>query len=293
MSNEPRVAVITGCSSGFGLETALAFARRGDIACATMRNVAKADALRKAVADEGLDVDVVALDVNDDASVERGVAEIEDRHGRVDVLVNNAGVGYGGPIETMPIDAARALMETNFWGALRTIRAVLPGMRARRSGTIVNVTSLAARLPGALYTGLYAASKHALGVVSESLAGEVAPHNVRVVCVEPGFFATEITANADTVADGIASSPYEADATWFDSFMKSSVQSGAHPRVVAEAIAAAVDDPATPLHSAVGDDAELFIATYEGAGSYEGWMAAAIPIVEQTAGPRPAPPAAV
>jgi NAD(P)-dependent dehydrogenase (short-subunit alcohol dehydrogenase family) len=108
------VVVITGCSTGIGLETALAFARRGDTTIGTMRNVAKADALKKRAADEGLDIEVEALDVVDDNSVSGAVGRILAQHGQIDVLVNNAGVGYGGPVETMPIDAARALMETNF-----------------------------------------------------------------------------------------------------------------------------------------------------------------------------------
>ena len=141
------VVLITGCSTGIGLETALAFARRGDTTIATMRNVAKADALKKRAADEGVDIEIEALDVVDDYSVSSAVGKILAHHGQIDVLVNNAGVGFGGPVETMPIDAARSLMETNFWGALRMIRAVLPGMRDRRAGVIVNVTSTAAGFP--------------------------------------------------------------------------------------------------------------------------------------------------
>jgi NAD(P)-dependent dehydrogenase (short-subunit alcohol dehydrogenase family) len=285
------VALITGCSTGIGLETALAFARRGDTTIATMRNVAKADALKKRAADEGLEVDVEPLDVTDDRSVATAVAAIRDRHGPIDVLVNNAGLGYGGPVETMPIDGARALMETNFWGALRMIRAVLPDMRERRSGVIVNVTSLAGRIPGSTYNGLYAASKHALGTLSESLAGELSPFDVRVVCVEPGFFVTEIAANSDSVDEGIVGSAYEADGEWFQAFMTKSVDTGADPRIVADAIVAAVDDPSTPLHRAVGDDADLFLAVHDQARTYELWMQAAIPIVEQTVGPRPKPSA--
>jgi NAD(P)-dependent dehydrogenase (short-subunit alcohol dehydrogenase family) len=283
------VVLITGCSSGFGLEATLAFARRGDTTCATMRNVAKADALRKRAADEGVEVEVVALDVTDDRSVTDAVSGIRDRHGSIDVLLNNAGVGYSGAVETIPIDAARALMETNFWGAVRMIRAVLPDMREQRSGVIVNVTSLAGRIPGALYNSMYAASKHALGVLSESLAGEVSPFNVRVVCIEPGFFSTEIAANRESVDEGIVGSAYEADGEWFQSFMTGSVETGADPRVVADAITAAVDDPDTPLHRAIGDDADLFIGLYDQTRTYELWMQTSIPIVEQTVGPRPTP----
>jgi NAD(P)-dependent dehydrogenase (short-subunit alcohol dehydrogenase family) len=284
------VVVITGCSSGIGLEAALAFARRGHTACATMRNVAKAEGLRKRAADEGLDVSVVPLDVTDDASVRSGVADIRDRFGPIDVVVNNAGVGYDGAVETIPMDVARGLMETNFWGAFRMIQAVVPEMRERRSGVVVNVSSLAGRIPGGLYQGIYAASKHGLGAMSESLAGELMPFDVRVVCIEPGFFATEIAANADAVDSGIAGSAYGPDHAWFDAFMRGGVESGADARIVADAIVSAVHDPDTPLHRAVGDDAEMFIAFHEQAGTFERWVEQAIPIVEQAVGPRPKPP---
>lgn len=281
------VVLITGCSSGFGLEAALAFARRGDTAVATMRDPAKAETLRKRAADEGVEVHVVALDVTDDASVTRAVTTVRATHGPIDVVVNNAGVGYGGPVETIPIDAARELMETNFWGALRIIRAVLPDMRAQRAGVIVNISSLSGRLPGALYSGLYAVSKHALGTLSEALAGEVAPFGIRVVCIEPGFFATAISANSDAVDQGTGGTAYEADAAWFNTFMDTGVASGAHPSVVAEAIVAAVEDPATPLHVPVGDDTALYLGLWEQTGTFESWMEAAVPVVEQIAGPRP------
>lgn len=283
------VVLITGCSSGIGLEAAIAFAERGDTVIATMRNLGKADSLRKRAADAGVEVDLEALDVTSDESVASAVAAVTARHGDVDVLVNNAGVGFGGPVETMPIDAARELMETNFWGALRMIRAVLPRMRERRSGAIVNVTSLAGRLPGTLYEGMYAVTKHALGTLSEAVASETQPFAVRVVCIEPGFFATEISKNSERVDQGIDGTAYEADAAWFRTFMDRSVEGGADPRIVADAIVAAANDPAPALHQPIGDDTQVYLSVLEAAGSFEGWIEAAIPIVESVAGPRPAP----
>jgi NAD(P)-dependent dehydrogenase (short-subunit alcohol dehydrogenase family) len=256
-----------------------------------MRNVAKADPLLKRAAVEGVEIDVVALDVVDDAWVAAAIADVQQRHGTIDVLVNNAGIGIEGAVETVRMDDARALMETNFWGALRMMRAVLPGMRAQRSGVIINVSSLTARIPGTMYEGMYAASKHALGALSESLAGEVSPFNIRVVVIEPGFFATEISNNGLSRGTGAAGTEYEVDHEWFMGFMHSGVDNGADPRVVADAIVAAADDPATPLHVAVGDDAALYVALWEQAPTYEGWMATALPVVEAAIGPRPAPPA--
>ena len=155
------VIVLTGCSTGIGLEAALAFARRGDTTVATLRNVAKADTLLERAAGEGLSVHVEALDVDDDDSVERTIGAVVDRFGTVDVLVNNAGIANAGPVEAQSLDNARRVIETNFWGPIRTIRAVLPTMRRQRSGVIVNVSSLASLLPATIYNAMYAASKRA------------------------------------------------------------------------------------------------------------------------------------
>ena len=282
------VVLITGCSSGFGLETALAFARRGDTVVASMRDPAKATALLDRAEHEGLRLDVPVLDVTDDASVVTAVGEIEARHGGVDVLVNNAGVAYGGPIETIDVDRARAVVETNLWGAVRTIRAVLPCMRAKGAGVVVNVSSAAGRVPSGPYAGFYSMSKHALGALSEALAWEVEPLGIRVTCVEPGFFSTEIYAKGDAGVD--LTSPYGADSAWIADFMLKSVEvTGGDAATVAGAIVAAVEDPRTPLHVLVGDDAVAFVDLVNQAGSFEGWVPVAEQIVEASLGrPRPA-----
>ena len=286
------VVLITGCSTGIGLEAALAFARRGDTVYASMRNLAKADRLRSRAAEEGLAVEVVPLDVVDDASVTAAVADIEARHGAVDVLVNNAGVGFMGSIETIDWDKAQAVMDTNVWGAVRTSRAVLAAMRAKGSGLIVNVTSVAGRVPGNAHMGFYSASKHALGALSEALQWEVAPYGIRVACVEPGFFATEIFANSEMGAVDTTST-YAEDETWVaDFYVKSGEAAGGDPAVVAATILGIVDDPGAPLHTLVGDDAVLFVDLVSQAGTYEGWVPVANQIVESVAGPRPVSPKA-
>src|SRR3954469_5339418 len=141
------VVLITGCSSGIGLEAALAFARKGDTVYASMRNPAKATRLREQASAEGLTVEVVTLDVNDEGSVASAVAAIEEKHGAIDVLVNNAGVGFSGAVETIEPDRAQSIIDTNFWGAVRVTRAALPKMRAQKAGVIINVTSVAGRVP--------------------------------------------------------------------------------------------------------------------------------------------------
>jgi NAD(P)-dependent dehydrogenase (short-subunit alcohol dehydrogenase family) len=166
------VALVTGCSSGIGLATAVRFARQTYDVWAGVRTPATATELREAIERERLAVRIVTLDVDDDASVRRAVGEA----GAVDVLVNNAGIGGGGPIEDVPVDFAKGLFETNYFGAVRTIQAVLPGMRQRGSGAIVNVSSIAGRLAIAGH-GHYSAVKHALEAMSEALAQEVSPRS--------------------------------------------------------------------------------------------------------------------
>lgn len=282
------IIVITGCSSGIGLETALAFARRGDTAVATMRDLGKAAALQDRAGIENLTVHLEQLDVCDSASVEASIAGIISTHGPIDVLVNNAGILGGGPVETMSIDNAMRLMDTNFWGSMRTIRAALPPMRAQRSGIIINVSSIASRLPANPYGCMYAASKHALNALSEALAGEMAPFGIRVVSIEPGFFKTSISANHSKVNEPI-SEVYAADQQWLWSFVETGVNNGADPAVVAEAIVAAASDPTTPLHRPVGEDAAMYLDLLNEVDGYEGWMEALMPQVEAAGGARPTP----
>ncbi len=184
-------ALVTGTSSGIGLATAVSLARAGHVVAATMRNLDRAGDLRKIAAEEQLSVDIEALDVDDDASVRGAFAAIAARHGPIDILVNNAGIPGGGAIEETPVESFREVMETNYFGALRCIKEVVPGMRKRKRGTIVNVTSVAGRNASAPLAS-YAASKWALEALSECLAQEMRAFNVRVAIVEPGVIATSI-----------------------------------------------------------------------------------------------------
>jgi NAD(P)-dependent dehydrogenase (short-subunit alcohol dehydrogenase family) len=280
------VVLITGCSSGFGLDAAIAFAQRGDTVVATMRNLAKAERLQKKAAEAGVEVELEQLDVTDDASVTAACAAVLERHGRVDVVVNNAGVGGGGPTETQDFDMARGLFETNFWGPQRVIRATLPAMREQRSGVIINVGSLAGRVPGIMYTSMYGASKHALGTLSEALASEVEPFGVRVVNIEPGFFATDISAN-NISADEDQHPAYAVDQAWARSFFESGVEDGADPMIVAHTIVDAAYDENTPLHVPVGEDAAMYLSVLDQTNSFEEWTEVGTQLIEGVAGPRP------
>jgi len=246
------VVVITGCSSGFGLQTALAFARRGDDVYATMRNPDNGAALLELADAQGLAVTVTALDVNDDASVAAGFAEILARHGAVDVLVNNAGIAYSAAVETANLDRARAVLETNFWGAVRTIQAALPSMRAKRSGVIINVASIAGRVAPTPYGTWYSASKHAISSLSESLVIELHGTGVQVVNVEPGFYRTEIGQKSAAAAQDFPADDrdafYAAEEAWISRYYGIGLRDGGDPADVAAAIVAAANDPSTPLH---------------------------------------------
>ncbi len=188
------VVLITGSSTGFGKLAALEFARRGDDVYASMRNTAKAQSLLDGAKAAGLNINVIALDVSDRASVEAGVADVVKRAGRIDVLVSNAGVGIHGPIEECDDDEIQAVLDTNVLGVVRAARAVAPTMRAQKSGTIINVGSLAGKV-SAPYGGVYSASKHAVEALSDALYFELHPFGVRVVLIEPGGFETEFGAN--------------------------------------------------------------------------------------------------
>ena len=184
-------AVVTGASTGIGFATAEALARAGHEVYAGMRDPARAPALAALARRDGLPITVVTIDVDSDTSVADALGHVLRQRGRIDVLVNNAGVGGLGAVEDVPLAGFRQVMETNYFGTLRCIKAVLPAMRAARSGLIVNVTSVAGRVASAGQSA-YCASKFAVEALSESLAGEVKAFGIRVAIVEPGVIATPI-----------------------------------------------------------------------------------------------------
>jgi NAD(P)-dependent dehydrogenase (short-subunit alcohol dehydrogenase family) len=269
------VVLITGCSSGIGLHTAVAFAKNGDAVVASMRNPAKAGTLKAAAAAAGVTVEVVALDVTDDASASAAVTDVLARHGHIDVLVNNAGVGLSGAVEDFPMDRARTAIETNFWGPVRLSRLVLPSMRAVGSGVIANVSSITARLPSFPGYGFYAAGKYAINAASESLSAEVAPFGIRVLSIEPGYFVTELVATVEgLLAEVQDSSPYAELTRFMLNFSKTALVTGGNPADVGAAIVAAVSDPASPLHVTVGADTEVFLDVWKNTGTFESFSAA-------------------
>lgn len=246
------VVLITGCSSGFGLGAAVGYAKAGDTVYATMRNPAKQGDLQAAAKEAGVEVKVVQLDVCDDLSVKNAVHEVVEAEGRIDVLVNNAGVGYLYAIETMPEDLLRSTFETNIFGIVRMLKAVLPHMRAQGSGTIVNVGSVAGHVPSP-FTGFYPVTKHALRAMSEALAMEVEGFGIKVALVEPGFFRTNILSHQDdTPVD--PSSPYQLGEVKTREFWGGSVANGPDPQEIVDLIVSVGRNPNPPLHNIVDHD---------------------------------------
>ncbi len=193
-----KAILITGCSSGFGRLMAEKFAREGATVFATMRNLPRpeGDELIALAKVDDLDLHVIAIDVTSDEQVAAGVAEAERIAGRaLDVLVNNAGMSTAGPIEIQDMEATKLMFETNVFGPQRLIRAVLPAMRAAKSGQIFNITSQLGRVIVPAY-GQYSPTKFALEALSEALAYELVPHNIDVTIIEPGGYPTKIWENS-------------------------------------------------------------------------------------------------
>ena len=246
--------LITGTSKGIGLEAALAFGRAGHKVHATMRNPSQSPELAETAAREKLPITVSTMDVDSDQSVGRAIAAIHKDHGPIDVLVNNAGVERAGSIEEQPLADFRSVMETNYFGVIRCIQAVAPHMRKRRSGCIINVTSVAGRITCAPLTS-YHASKWALEALSEALAGEMKTFNVRVAIVEPGIIDT---AMAQRIGDQPNQSPYKQGAR-FAALFEASLKSPTPPSLVAEKFLEIVESETWQLRHPVGPTAVPFL----------------------------------
>ena len=248
MSSETPVWFITGCSTGFGRELARGVLERGFRAVATARDPSRVQDLVSGGDGRGL---ALPLDVNDARQIAAAVGEAERTFGGIDVLVNNAGYGYQASIEEGVEAEIRAMFEANVFGLAAVTRAVLPGMRARRRGHIVNISSMAGFIgfPG---SGYYAATKHAVEGLSDSLSKEVAPLGIKVMCVEPGPFRTDwagrsLKQTQTRIAD------YES--TVGERLRGTAGYSGKQPGDPVRAAAAIIDavgSPDTPKHLVLG-----------------------------------------
>ncbi|AMO73482.1 short-chain dehydrogenase [Sphingorhabdus sp. M41] len=238
--------LITGCSSGFGNLGAIYYAELGARIFATMRNLPRAegDALAEAAKDKKLDITILELDVLSDESVTRAVAEAERLNGgALDVVINNAGIGTGAPVELQDLETMQLLFDTNVMGYQRVARAALPKMRAQKSGLIVNVSSQLGRvmIPG---MGLYSSTKFAVESMSEQMAYELVPHGVDVTIVQPGGFPTKIWENGNIYTASMLERANDERKAAYQALVDGALRNGGGstdpmdvPRAIAEVIA--------------------------------------------------------
>lgn len=244
MSPRP-LALVTGASSGIGEAAAIAFVEAGYDVVGTSRNSAGTASL--------VGVTLLDLDVGSDDSVSALVDDVIGRFGRIDVLVNNAGIGAGGAAEESSVEQARRVFDVNFFGLIRMTKAVLPHMRAQGKGRIINVSSVLGFVP-VPFGALYAASKHAVEGYSESVDHEVRQHGVRVLLVEPGFTKTAFDANI--VPPAVSLAAYADDRRSAEAVLAESMVSGDEPSVVAATIVRAATDAKPKLRYPAGRQAK-------------------------------------
>ncbi|MCH2415367.1 MAG: SDR family oxidoreductase [Acidimicrobiales bacterium] len=255
--------LITGSNTGFGKLAALSLARQGKKVIATMRDPSKGDDIRRVAKEEELPIEIRKLDVCDPEMVKDCLADAQE----IEAIVNNAGFEIQAAVEQLEDELMWKQLDTNLLGPLRLIRTVLPVWTQRGSGVIVNVSSIAGR-SAPPYSGSYAASKHALEALSESLHFEVSHLGIRVCVIEPGRFSTDFFENI-VRPDTWEGSQHQERAMAFreallrlDNISESDESSGSpDPQEVADAIVRAVSDPKMPFRTLVGQDAELIDAT--------------------------------
>jgi NAD(P)-dependent dehydrogenase (short-subunit alcohol dehydrogenase family) len=266
---EEKVAVVTGSSSGIGLETSLLLAKNGFRTFATVRNLDKANAIR-IISDKGkLPIHVVELDVSSDKSVNAAIDKINDESKRIDVLVNNAGYSLIGALEDLSMDEIKAQFETNLFGTIRVMKAVLPIMRKQKGGTIVNVSSMAGRVGFPLFP-VYSGTKFALEGVSESMRLETDPLGIKIVLVEPGTIRSNFASNA--IIGQKAAEPSSPYASLMETLQKATarfIDQGTPPEEVAKVILKAVTIDNPDLRYLVGNDAIQMIEARKGMSDQE------------------------
>jgi len=259
-----QTILVTGSTSGFGRLTVETLARQGyrvfaGMRAAAVKNAPAAEALRALAQREALALQTIEIDVTDDASVERAIAEIIETIGRLDVVVNNAGVSYSGPLEAFTLEQVRQQFEANVFSVLRVNRAVLPQMRKQGSGLLLQIGSIAGRL-GMPFLGLYGATKFALEGLTESYHYELAPFGIDAAILEPGTFPTTISANRQVAADAERLALYQAAMNAFTApfYAENRSATPPDPQEVADAIAQVIAQPAgkRPLRTVVATVAQ-------------------------------------
>jgi len=253
-----NVALVTGCSSGIGLETAISLAREGHFTYATMRNMKKSGDLDKIVHDEDLPIKILELDVDDEESVDNTIAKIMEEKGRIDTLVNNAGWGMWGTVEDVSIEEFKQQFETNFFSIIRMIQKVAPIMRKQKSGNIVNVSSVAGRI-GFPVSPAYISSKFALEGLSECLRFELGPFGINVIIIEPGVIKTNFFDSMKMAKKSNSDSVYNEITSKVVSGVKMMAEMGTESKEVANTIIKSINAENPLPRYIVGNDAMMFL----------------------------------
>ena len=253
-----KVALVTGCSSGIGFETALALARENYHTYASMRDTKKGSKIQEIAKKENLAITVIALDVDKPESIKSAIKQIISEKQRIDVLVNNAGYGIFGCLEDLTIEELKAQFETNFFAVARLIQEVAPIMRAQKSGTIVNVSSVAGKIgfPG---SPAYISSKFALEGLSECLRYELSPFGVNTIIIEPGVIKTNFFGSMKMPKNVKPESPYVDITNKVVAGVKMMAEMGTPPSEVADVIIKAIKDKNPLPRYPVGNDAIMFL----------------------------------
>ena len=264
-----KACIVTGANSGIGRSTAITLAKNDYTVFATMRSLERGEKLRKTAQELNLEIKEVELDVSDTDSVNQGINEILEQTDQIDVLINNAGVGSNAVIEDVDIESDKSVFETNFWGVVRCVQAVLPTMRQQKSGHIIQVSSIAGRV-GLPAQPIYSSSKWALEGLSENLAHDLSSFGVKVSIIEPGVTRTAILGKNNTV-------PQNDDfeniyARMLDMYMQG-IEANIRPEAVSETILQCLESSSKQLRWPVAWGAETMVdARHDGSVSDEEWV---------------------
>jgi NAD(P)-dependent dehydrogenase (short-subunit alcohol dehydrogenase family) len=258
--NMTKIAVVTGSSSGIGYETSLLLARNQYTTYASMRNLKKSDELLKIASKENIPLKVIQLDVDDDRSVSNAIDSIVKENGRIDVLVNNAGFDLFGSLEELTIEEIKGQFETNFFGAARVTKSVIPTMRKQGSGIIINVSSIGGRIGLVPCNTMYHASKFALEGFTESLRHELTEFNIDVILIEPGVIRSNFVENIRTARNYDSNnSPYAKTVQKVFEGFEPMLVNASDPKEVAQVIINAANSSSPNIRYTVGKDAESIL----------------------------------
>ena len=258
-----KIVIVTGCSSGIGLATAIEFAKNGDTVFAGLRNLSKKDALEAEALKANVKVNIIQLDILDDNSVRNAINEVKNAHGKIDVLVNNAGYGYFGSVESTSIEEFKEQFDTDFFGAIRMIQAVLPIMNQSGSGHIINISSVAGFI-GFPVVSAYVTCKFALEGLTECLRQELYDDNpekrIHVILIEPGVVNTKFYDNMKYAKNAFEIPRYSGIIKKIQVNGKAVFKEAMNPEKVAKKILSVIEEENPEPRYRVGYDADLYWA---------------------------------